>query len=86
MMKFDILIRDALGIHARPAGALVKTAKSFSSVITLEKTDGKAADMKKLFDIMGLAVKKGDKVTVTASGADETAAIQKIRETFETYL
>ena len=42
--------------------------------------------MKKLFDIMGLAVKQGEKVTVTVSGEDEAEAIQEIRKTFETYL
>ncbi len=86
MKQFDSLIKDALGIHARPAGALVKAAKSFSSVSTLKKEDGKTADMKKLFDIMGLAVKQGEKVTVTVSGEDEAEAIQEIRKTFETYL
>ena len=35
MQTFTYVIKDELGIHARPAGLLVKEAKNFSSTITL---------------------------------------------------
>lgn len=56
MKEFKYVITDAEGIHARPAGELVKAAKEFSSKITIIK-DGKSGDCKKIFGVMALAVK-----------------------------
>ena len=58
MKEFKYTITDPEGIHARPAGELVKVCKEFACKITLTK-DGKTADCKKIFGLMGLAVKKG---------------------------
>lgn len=79
MKEFNYTITDPEGIHARPAGELVKAAKAFSCSIKLVK-DGKAGDCKKIFGIMGLAVKKGQEVTLTFDGEDEEAACEAIRE------
>ena len=57
MKEFKYTITDPEGIHARPAGELVKAAKEFASTIKLNK-DGKAGDCKRIFGIMGLAVKQ----------------------------
>lgn len=76
MKEFTYKICDELGIHARPAGLLVKKASEFSSEITIYKNE-KSADLKRLFAVMGLSVKKDDTVRVTVSGEDEeTAAIE----------
>ena len=54
MKEFKYVITDPEGIHARPAGELVKAAKEFAANITLTK-DGKSGDCKRIFGIMGLA-------------------------------
>lgn len=77
MKEFKYTITDAEGIHARPAGELVKVAKAFACTIKMEK-DGKAVDCKKIFGIMGLAVKAGQEVTMTFEGEDEEAASQAV--------
>lgn len=77
MREFNYIITDPEGIHARPAGELVKEAKKFESRITLMK-DGKSGDCKKIFGLMGLAVKNGNEVTMTFDGADEDAACEAI--------
>ena len=59
MRTFEYTITDEVGIHARPAGLLVKEAKNCYSVIKVTK-DGKSAEAKKLMALMGLGVKKGD--------------------------
>ena len=82
MVKFEYVIKDEIGIHARPAGMLAKTAKGFDSVITVEK-DGKSAAATKLMALMGLGVKCGDKVTVSAEGADEQQAADAMKKFFE---
>ena len=69
MKEFTYTITDPEGIHARPAGELVKAAKAFESAIKLNK-EGKSADCKRVFGIMGLAVKQGQTVTVTVEGSD----------------
>lgn len=74
MKEFTYTITDPVGIHARPAGLLVKEVKAHESVITITNKDGKSADGKKLIALMGLGIKQGDTVTVKVEGADEDAA------------
>ena len=73
MKEFTYTIKDELGIHARPAGLLVKEATKFQSDITIEKGE-KKGDAKKIFSVMGLGVKSGEMITIKISGADEDAA------------
>ena len=77
MKEFKYVITDPEGIHARPAGELIKAVKDFSSSITISK-DGKTADAKRIFGVMGLAAKQGQEITMRAEGADEEAAISAI--------
>ena len=82
MKKFAYTIQDANGIHARPAGLLVKTAKALDNTITLETTAGKSAVASKLMAVMGLGIKQGDSVTVTVEGGDEEASAATIEKFF----
>jgi phosphocarrier protein len=86
MKSFEYTIKDEIGIHARPAGLLVKEAKNFSSAITLTTSAGKSADVKKLMALMSLGVKHGDTVTIKAEGDDEDAAIEGMEEFFKANL
>jgi phosphocarrier protein len=77
MKEITFTDTDPLGIHARPAGILVKEAKKFSSKITVFKGD-KSCDMRKLLQLMGLAVKQGDTINVQVEGDDEDACAAAI--------
>ena len=77
MKEFKYVITDNEGIHARPAGELVKLAKEFTSSVTISK-DGKSGDCKKIFTIMGLGIKGGMEVVLMFDGEDEDAAYEKI--------
>ena len=77
MKEFTYVITDPEGIHARPAGDLVKAAKGFSCAINMTK-DGKSGDCKKIFAVMGLGVKNGNEVTITFDGEDEEAACDAV--------
>jgi len=79
MQSFEYVVKDELGLHARPAGLLVKFVSSCSSEINLTAHD-KTASAKKLFGIMGLCVKMNDKITFTVIGPDEKADCAKIKE------
>ena len=74
MKSFTYVITDKEGIHARPAGLVVGEAKKYASTIMVENK-GKKADLKRIFGVMGLCVKFGEEVLITAEGADEEAAI-----------
>ena len=82
MQSFTYTIKDAAGIHARPAGFLSKLAKEFNSEVLIEK-GGKSVSASKLMMLMGLGVKCGDTVNVTVSGDDEDEAARKLFEFFE---
>ena len=82
MKEFKYIIKDAEGIHARPAGELVKLAKTFQSTITMEK-DGKKGDCKKIFTIMALGVKASNEVTMSFDGEDEEKACADFQKFME---
>lgn len=82
MKKFEYVIKDEVGIHARPAGMLVKEAKKYESKITISR-DGKTAEASKLMAVMGLGVKCGQTVEVTVEGSDEETAFDGIKVFFE---
>ena len=85
MKTFAHTIKDELGIHARPAGLLVKEAKKYESECTITK-DGKTKKLTQLMMLMSLGVKQGETVTVTAEGADEDTAIEGLKAFFEANL
>lgn len=78
MIEFELIVGSADGIHARPAGLLVKEAQKCSSVVTLEKGT-KTADLKRLFAVLGLNVKQGSAVKVRVEGEHEQAEAQALR-------
>lgn len=82
MKEFNYTINDPNGIHARPAGVLVKEVKGFASSITVWKGDA-SCDMKKLMKLMGMGIKQGDTITIKVEGEDEDAAVEAVKKAFE---
>lgn len=77
MKEFKYVITDSQGIHARPAGELIKAAKEFGCDIKIQ-ANGKNGDCKRIFTVMALGVKKDQEITLTFEGADEEAACETI--------
>lgn len=78
MVKFSFVVKDKMGLHARPAGQLVKEAAKCTSKVTL-KNGEKSGDAKKIFNVMGLSVKCGDEVEMILEGEkeqEEAAALE----------
>ena len=82
MKTFDYVITDPVGLHARPAGLLVKEIKKYASTVMLIKGE-KSVNALKLMAIMGMGVKQGDTVTITVEGEDEEAAAAAIEKFFK---
>lgn len=70
MVQFDYTIKEEMGLHARPAGVMVKELKPLSCNVTITCGTRKA-DAKKMFALMAMAVKCGETVTVTIDGENE---------------
>ena len=77
MKEFEFVVTDPQGIHARPAGLLVKEAKKFESNISVFK-GARKGDLKKIFTVMTLGVKQGETIKVQVEGADEEQAASTV--------
>ena len=78
MKEFKHVINDPMGLHARPAGMLVKACAGFASTVTVTAPTGKA-DAKRLMGVMRLAAKQGMELTITVEGAAEDAAAAQLQ-------
>lgn len=74
-------VQDALGLHARPAGLLARLAKGFPNTAITVAKGGQSARATQLIMLMGLSVKCGDVIEITAEGGQEAEAMQAV-ETF----
>ena len=78
MKEIKHVINDPLGMHARPAGMLVKAVTPFASKITVTAPTG-TADAKRLMALMRLAAKQGMELTITIEGDDEEKAAAELQ-------
>ena len=81
MKEFKYVVQDELGLHARPAGLLVKEAAKYKSAITLD-SGAKKADAKRIMAVMSMGEKKGGKETGRLEGEVEKTAFEAIRRIF----
>ena len=85
MKEIKYVITDPLGMHARPAGMLVKAVAGYASKITVTAPTG-TADAKRLMALMRLAAKQGMELTITVDGADEEMAAPELKAFLEANL
>lgn len=85
MKEFKHVIKDPMGLHARPAGMLVKAVSGYECSITLTAPSG-TADAKRLMAVMRLAAKHGTELTITCDGADEEKAATELQAFLEANL
>jgi phosphotransferase system HPr (HPr) family protein len=79
MLEKRILIVNRLGLHARAAARLVRTASAYRSSVRLERADGSAvADAKSILSVLLLAAARGTELRLTVEGADELEATNAV--------
>ncbi len=79
IVRRELTITNALGLHARPAAMFVQLASKFASEISVER-GGERVNGKRIMGIMMLAAGKGLKITVTAEGHDAENAVNALEE------
>jgi len=82
MKQKELLIENKLGLHARAAAQIVKSASAYSSKIMLIK-DGLEVDGKSIMGIMMLAAAKGSSILLQVHGADEEKAVEGLERLFK---
>lgn len=83
MAEAEIEIRNPSGLHARPAAAFVRAAGGFTAeirVTNLSRDPGRTASAKSVLGVMGLAVAKGHRIRLEATGEDADAAVTSLVE------
>ena len=78
MQEIKHVITDPMGMHARPAGMLVKAVAPYVSHITVSAPTG-TADARRLMALMRLAAKQGMELAITIEGADEEKAADELK-------
>lgn len=77
MQKKEFTIKNRLGLHARAAAQLVKTASRFRSEVLIEK-EGLEVNGKSIMGILMLAAPKGSLISVVVQGDDAEEALSAI--------
>ena len=76
------LIKNRLGLHARPAAKLAGVSSEYKSRIYFER-DGQEVDGKSVLDVLTLACPQGSKVTIKAEGSDALEAVEALGKVIE---
>ena len=82
MVTRTVTIKNAQGLHARPATFFVQKANAFKCSIWVEKGD-RRVNAKSLWGILSMAVTKGMEITLLAEGQDAAAALDALAELLE---
>jgi phosphocarrier protein HPr len=79
-----VILKNEVGIHARPAALIVKEATKYKSVISIIKEE-KSYNGKSIISILSMAAIKGDELTLVAEGEDEIQAVNSLKEFIANY-
>jgi len=82
MIEFNYKIQDPMGFHARPVGYLSKLVNTQKASVTISY-DGKLADARRLYQVLGLGVKQGETIRIIINGEDEEVLRKLILSLFE---
>lgn len=79
MITKEVVIKNQVGLHARPATFFIQKANEFKSSIWVEKEE-RRVNAKSLLGVLSLGIVKGTTINIIADGADEDAAIEALSE------
>ncbi len=79
MITKEVVIKNQVGLHARPATFFIQKANEFKSSIWVEKEE-RRVNAKSLLGVLSLGIVKGTAITLVADGVDEEAAVTTLTE------
>lgn len=82
MTNITITVNNETGLHSRPADLFVRTAKLYTSRITVFKGE-KSADAKNIIKLILLNVSQGTEIGISAEGDDESEALEDLKRLVE---
>jgi len=82
MVQQEVVVKNRLGLHTRPAASLVKLAAKFKSEFYLER-DGYRVNGKSIIGVMTLAAEEGARILLEFDGEDEEAAMAAMVDFFD---
>ena len=83
MFSKEVVVKNQVGLHARPATFFIQRANEFKSSIWIEK-DARKVNAKSLLGVLSLGITKGTSVNILADGTDEEAAVASLVTLIET--
>lgn len=81
MVSFTYTVKSEMGLHARPAGIMVKRLQDEPADVTV-RCGQRVANGKKLFQLMAMGVKCGETVAVEISGQNEETLCKELQQFF----
>ena len=85
MVSRNYTIHSKVGLHARPASMLVKTANEYESRVHI-RTEDMEVDAKSILSVMVLGAGCGDEIEIIVEGPDEEEALAAIVATLDGFL
>ncbi len=82
MVQFNYIVKDMVGMHARPAGAIAMKSKEYESEMMIYFA-GKSAPLKKVIEVMSMGIGNGDEITISVEVVDEEKAAKEMLEFIE---
>lgn len=82
MVSQTITIKNAEGLHARPATEIAKSATKYTATVELNVM-GNKYNAKSVLNIMSAGIKNSTQITIICDGVDEKKALEGIVQTFE---
>jgi phosphocarrier protein len=84
ILEKEVIVRDEIGLHARPAARLAQAAQEFAAEVRLQYGD-MSVDAKSVLDILSLSAARGAALIIRAKGADAERAITALEEIFKSF-
>ena len=79
MITKEVVIKNQVGLHARPATFFIQKANEYKCSIWVEKED-RRVNAKSLLGVLSLGIVKGTSITLIADGSDEKEAVEALAE------
>jgi len=85
MKIFELVVKNKVGLHARPAALFVQTANKYQSSIKVRNLTNEHGfvDAKSILGILTLGVSQNHRIEIKIDGEDELKAAEEIRNLIE---